>query len=802
MTRTTATATATTDARPKRRVAIFVEPSPFSHVSGMKNRFLRLIENLREMGDDVVVITPDRDPPKEYHGAKVIGLRGFVLPFYGTDTLLCSFGLDGRVWREFKENKPDLVHCAVPGGMIFGAMTYCKAMDIPLVESYHTHIPHYIPRYTWAGLVKPMWDLIRFWNGYASTTLVTSSILENELRGEGCKNLQVWDKGVDTVAFNPSFKSEEMRKRLSGGRDGPIIGCVGRLGAEKRLGDLKDILAKLPSNVNLAIIGDGPERKRLEEHFAGTNTVFTGMITGDDLSAAYASLDVFVMPSPSETLGFVVMESMASGVPVVAVAAGGLLDILTNPGDVGLLYPEYDYDKAAEHVKMLLENDSERQRMGAASRADVEKWGWMSSNRNLRENQYSKGLERFFKLRNLRKAIKAIGIRRRAVAVFDFLISGQHILQVAIFAAAVSALVYARQAGPIATATKVKAAFGATSWLNVAESAISKAGPVLAPLCLTAITTLAAIIPFVPTQPLFIMAGLFFGPTYGAALGLCAAVCAAAVSASASRARGYRQISDDLAQQTGARCARASIDRGAVEKGEPRRERRRRRPRASLQGFVDASPPARPVHGHQLPPRSHSSPHPRHRGRNRVRHGAVGRLLRHRRRRQPRPPRVRRLARERRLRRRRRRRRPRPVPVDVHRARSRRAVRDAPFAPSRRAGVPARALNRRNAPSSRRTSPRAASSCAPSPPRPSPRRPRPVASRARASARARRFARAPPTTPPTSPAPTASPPSTSTAPRPRRAPRARSPTSSPWPPSASSWTRCRGRGTARPWRRN
>ena len=481
MTRTTATATATTDARPKRRVAIFVEPSPFSHVSGMKNRFLRLIENLREMGDDVVVITPDRDPPKEYHGAKVIGLRGFVLPFYGTDTLLCSFGLDGRVWREFKENKPDLVHCAVPGGMIFGAMTYCKAMDIPLVESYHTHIPHYIPRYTWAGLVKPMWDLIRFWNGYASTTLVTSSILENELRGEGCKNLQVWDKGVDTVAFNPSFKSEEMRKRLSGGRDGPIIGCVGRLGAEKRLGDLKDILAKLPSNVNLAIIGDGPERKRLEEHFAGTNTVFTGMITGDDLSAAYASLDVFVMPSPSETLGFVVMESMASGVPVVAVAAGGLLDILTNPGDVGLLYPEYDYDKAAEHVKMLLENDSERQRMGAASRADVEKWGWMSSNRNLRENQYSKGLARFFKLRNLRKAIKAIGIRRRTVAVFDFLISGQHILQVAIFAAAVSALVYARQAGPIAAATKVKAAFGATSWLNVAESAISKAGPVLAP---------------------------------------------------------------------------------------------------------------------------------------------------------------------------------------------------------------------------------------------------------------------------------------------------------------------------------
>ena len=100
-------------------MAIFVEPSPFSHVSGMKNRFLRLIESLREMGDDVVVITPDRDPPREYRGAKVIGLRGFVLPFYGTEHAAVLVRASTRaVWREFKENKPDLVHCAVPGGMI------------------------------------------------------------------------------------------------------------------------------------------------------------------------------------------------------------------------------------------------------------------------------------------------------------------------------------------------------------------------------------------------------------------------------------------------------------------------------------------------------------------------------------------------------------------------------------------------------------------------------------------------------------------------------------------------------------
>ena len=531
--------------RGRRRIAIFVEPSPFSHVSGMKNRFLRLIENLRDMGDDVVVITPDRSPPEEYYGAKVIGLRGFVLPFYGTDTLLLSFGFDGRVAKEFKERKPDLVHCAVPGGMINGAMWYCKTMNIPLVQSYHTHIPHYIPRYTWAGLVKPMWDFIRFWNKQASTMLVTSSVMEEELRSMGCKNLQVWDKGVDTVAFNPKFKSEEMRKRLTAGRDGPVIGCVGRLGAEKNLYALKTILEKCPG-VNLAIIGDGPERPALEKHFQGTNTVFTGMITGDDLAAAYASLDVFVMPSESETLGFVVMESMASGVPVVAVAAGGLLDIVTKPGEIGLLYPSGDYDKAAEHVRFLLGNDLERERMGKASRLDVEKWGWMSSNQKLREQQYKKALTRFFRLQSLQKVSKAIGVRRRVAAAFDFLVSGQYALSVVVFAAAVSALLFVRQ--PVAAASKVKAAFGAAMWLQASEAALNSTGPVLAPFILTAMTTLAAIIPFVPTQPLFIMAGLFFGPTYGAAIGLTSAILATSIAASASRARGYRQVSADVAQ--------------------------------------------------------------------------------------------------------------------------------------------------------------------------------------------------------------------------------------------------------------
>ena len=168
--------------------------------------------------------------------------------------------------------------------------------------SYHTHIPHYIPRYTWSGLVKPMWDFIRFWTNKADATMVTSSILQDELDDQGCPRLMVWQKGVDTVQFNKKYRSDAMHERLCGGRDGKVIGCVGRLGAEKNLADLKDILEMCPPGTNLALIGDGPARPKLEKHFEGTNTTFMGMMTGDDLAAAPVNLRLVTLDIPRATV--------------------------------------------------------------------------------------------------------------------------------------------------------------------------------------------------------------------------------------------------------------------------------------------------------------------------------------------------------------------------------------------------------------------------------------------------------------------------------------------------------------------
>ena len=551
--------------REKRRVCIFVEPSPFSHVSGMKNRFLRLIENLTELGDDVVVVTPDRNPPDEYAGAKVIGVHGFKLPFYPGDTLLLSYAKDPRVERLFKDpaTRPDVLHCSSPGALIWTACGLSEKYKVPLVQSYHTHIPHYIPRYTWAGLVKPMWDFIRYWTGKSDLTMVTSSILQDELRGEGCPRLQVWQKGVDTVAFNPKFRSEEMHDRLCGGRPGKVIGCVGRLGAEKNLKALKTILEGCPEGTNLALIGDGPERAALEEHFEGTNTTFTGMLLGDDLAAAYASLDVFVMPSESETLGFVVMEAMASGVPVVAVRAGGLQDILTNTPEVGQLYPSNDYAEAARLTTELLTDEKEWTRQRGTCRDAVEEWSWMASNRKLRDAQYPMATRRFDRNQRIRIFVDLVASRRRAAEAIGLLMESQWFVQGASFLLAVGALASARLA--LGDASVVPE--GGVGLLGAIQNAARATGP-FAPAVMASAIAFASLVPFVPTQPLFALSGLMFGATEGAVISLVGALEAAAIAFAFIRQQGVGRVANVLAGTGGIGAPARRLVRDQIRRAE------------------------------------------------------------------------------------------------------------------------------------------------------------------------------------------------------------------------------------------
>ncbi|XP_024974733.1 sulfoquinovosyl transferase SQD2-like [Cynara cardunculus var. scolymus] len=375
-----------------RRIALFVEPSPFAYVSGYKNRFQNFIKYLREMGDEVMVITTHEGVPEEFHGAILVGSRSFPFPWYQKVPL--SLALSPRIINEVKQFKPDIIHASSPGIMVFGALAIAKMLSVPIVMSYHTHVPVYIPRYTYSWLVQPMWLVIKFLHRAADLTLVPSAAIAEDLRGAkvaAANKIRLWNKGVDSDSFHPKFNSQEMRIRLSNGEpDRPLIVHVGRIGVEKSLDFLKSVMERIPE-ARIAFVGDGPYREDLEKLFEGMPAVFTGMLQGEELSQAFASGDIFLMPSESETLGQVVLEAMSSGIPVVAARAGGIPDIIPpdQDGKSGYLFTPGDLEDCLKKLVPLLQDTELREKIGQAARGEMEKYDWKAATGVIRNQQYN-----------------------------------------------------------------------------------------------------------------------------------------------------------------------------------------------------------------------------------------------------------------------------------------------------------------------------------------------------------------------------------------------------------------------------
>lgn len=243
-----------------------------------------------------------------------------------------------------------------------------------------------------AGLT---WSYLRILHNGADFSLTTSPQLCEEIIQNGFQRIGLWRKGIDTDVFNPSKQSAEMRFKLTNGHpEDPLIINVGRLGNEKNLPSFKELLRRLP-NTRLALVGDGPIREELEELLEGTNTYFAGMLKGEELSAAFASADVFVMPSVTETMGFVALESMASGVPVVGARAGGIPDMVQHQ-KTGYLFEPHSIDECETYVRKLLNNPQQRQEMGNASRQEAFNWAWTASAAATRNIGYGRAISNFY----------------------------------------------------------------------------------------------------------------------------------------------------------------------------------------------------------------------------------------------------------------------------------------------------------------------------------------------------------------------------------------------------------------------
>lgn len=384
---------------PPRNIALLIEPTPFTHVSGYSNRFKEMLRYLSKAGDHVDILTVDEKTPKEElptesFGYKIEHTQGFVFPLY--DHISLTVDLPEMKGAKMMERKrPDLIHITSPGFLLYAGLFYARVMRIPLLLSYHTHLPLYGRNYLGfiPGIEEFSWGLIRFAHTRADLTLVTSPQMKEEMEANGVPRVEVWRKGIDTVRFDPKFKTEEMRVKMTDGNPEEFLMVyVGRLGGEKRLKDIRPVLEKLP-NARLCIVGTGPQEDELKEYYKDTKTVFTGQLSGDELSSAFASADVFMMPSDSETLGFVVLESMASGVPVIGCAAGGIPDLIRDQ-DTGFLVKTGDIDGYLACAKKLMDKKF-RKEMGVRARTESEKWGWEAATSVLRNVQYEKALINF-----------------------------------------------------------------------------------------------------------------------------------------------------------------------------------------------------------------------------------------------------------------------------------------------------------------------------------------------------------------------------------------------------------------------
>ncbi|MEO1094688.1 MAG: glycosyltransferase family 1 protein [Cyanobacteria bacterium J06638_28] len=359
------------------RIALFTETF-LPKVDGIVTRLKHTVEHLQRLGDEVVVFCPEGGLT-EYKGARIQGVSGLAFPLYPELKLALPRPSIGESLEAFR---PDLIHIVNPAVLGLAGLFYAKTLDIPLMASYHTHLPKYLEHYGLGVFEGVMWELIKAVHNQARVNLVTSTAMQEELTEHGIERVKVWQRGVDTELFRPELASREMRSRLSQGHpDAPLLLYIGRLSAEKEVDRIKPVLEAIPE-ARLALVGDGPHREELEQHFAGTNTHFVGYLAGEALASAYASADAFVFPSRTETLGLVLLEAMAAGCPVVAANSGGIPDIVTN-GENGFLFDPKDENGSIAATQRLFARGAERELMRRNARIEAEKWGWSAATQQL-----------------------------------------------------------------------------------------------------------------------------------------------------------------------------------------------------------------------------------------------------------------------------------------------------------------------------------------------------------------------------------------------------------------------------------
>jgi phosphatidylinositol alpha 1,6-mannosyltransferase len=355
------------------RIAYFSEVF-LPKIDGVVNTLMRLLEYLEDNDHESILLTP-HSSVKLVSSTPIITSFSFPLILY--PGYRGSFPSLQKSIQHLQDFKPDLVHLINPVYFNLTGLKAAQQLNIPVVASYQTDFPGYAKTLGLGFLAKPIWRFFRKIHNQADLNLAPSNTTRDQLIANGIRNVRVWRRGINMENFNPDKYDAAMRGYLSGGEpEKPLLIYVGRLSPEKRVDWLYGLF-EAGLDIRLAFIGDGPFRPYLELQFKDTPTVFPGFLSGEDLYKAYASADLFVFPSKNETLGNVVLEAMASGLPVITPTEGGQIDHVIH-GKTGLLFDADDPEAMLAAVQYMLDHKEERQEMREQAQEHVKTISWQA----------------------------------------------------------------------------------------------------------------------------------------------------------------------------------------------------------------------------------------------------------------------------------------------------------------------------------------------------------------------------------------------------------------------------------------
>lgn len=360
-----------------RHIALVTETFP-PEINGVAGTLGNLCRELIQRGHRVTIIRPfQRDEPPGGHdslyGERALRVRGLPLPGY--PELRFGLGARRRLRRLWRHQRPDAVYVATQGPLGWSATSVTRALGISCLSGFHTNFHQYSGYYR-AGFLEPLIRryLVAFHNRTNGTLAPTTSLC-NELAGWGIRNTRCWSRGVDSRLFQPARYSAALREEWGSG-NGPVVMYVGRLAAEKNLAQAVATFERLRDchpSARFVLVGDGPLRSSLER--AHLDFIFRGARRGEDLARHYASADIFLFPSESDTFGNVVTEALASGLAVVAFDQAAAREHIRH-GVNGMKAPVGDTEGFTAAALQLADMHGFRRGIAERARAHAETLDW------------------------------------------------------------------------------------------------------------------------------------------------------------------------------------------------------------------------------------------------------------------------------------------------------------------------------------------------------------------------------------------------------------------------------------------